>query len=174
MAAVAITRMDLGVADLRAEAGRAKAPAVVRRLLALALVLEGADRESAARQCGMERQTLRDWVRRYNAEGVDGLADRKSKGRPPKLAAGQREELRLLVETGPDLAADKVVRWRCADLKRKIAETFKVEVHERTVGKLLNKLGYRRLSVRPRHPCSDPAAQEASEKPISRRARLWA
>ena len=112
---------------------------------------------------------LCDRARRCYAEGVAGLADRKSKGRPPKLAAGQKEELRLLVEAGPDLAADKVVRWRCADLKRKIAETFKVEVHERTVGKLLNKLGCRRLSVRPRHPCSDPAAQEASEKtsPIS-------
>ena len=166
MAAVAITRMDLGAAELRAEAGRAKAPAVARRLLALALalVLDGADRASAARQCGMERQTLPGRVRRCNAEGVAGLAGRKSKGRPPKLAAGQREELRQLVETGPDLAAGKVARRRCAGLERRIAETFKVEAHERTVGKLLNKLGYRRLSARPQHPCSDPAAQEAFEK----------
>ena len=92
MAAVAITRMDLGAAELRAEAGRAKAPAAARRLPVPALVLDGADRASAARQCGMDRQTLPDRVRRCNAEGAAGLADRKSKGR---LFAGRNADSRV-------------------------------------------------------------------------------
>ena len=164
MAAVAITRTDMGAARLRAEAGRAKSPAVVRRLLALAQVLDGVDRETAAKTSGMDRQTLRDWVHRYNAEGVKGLSSRKAAGRKPLLDAAQMAAFGQIVEAGPDLATDKVVRWRCADLKRVLEERFKVVVHERTVGKYLNALDYRRLSVRPQHPESDPEAQEAFKK----------
>ena len=164
MTAVAITRTDMGAAQLRAEAARAKSPAVVRRLLALAQVLDGVDRATAARNSGMDRQTLRDWVHRYNSGGLAGLASRKGKGRPPKLTAEQKLAFVQIVETGPDLAIDKVVRWRCADLKRVLQERFKVAVHERTVGKYLDLMGYRRLSVRPQHPESDPEAQEAFKK----------
>src|SRR5271168_2168662 len=164
MAGVAITRMELSASELRAVGKTAKTPAVVRRILALALVLEGEDRGTAAKTCGMDRQTLRDWVHRYNSDGVAGLANRKGVGRPPKLNAEQKEAFKQLVEKGPDRAEDKVVRWRCADLKRRIEKEFKVEVHERTVGKFLNALGYRRLSVRPQHPKSDPEAQETFKK----------
>jgi len=164
MAGVAVTRMELSADELRAAAKVARSPAAVRRILALALVLEGMDRETAARTCGMDRQTLRDWVHRYNGDGVAGLANRKSAGRPAKLTAEQKEAFKQLVEKGPDRAEDKVVRWRCADLKRRIETQFKVEVHERTVGKFLNALGYRRLSVRPQHPKSDPEAQETFKK----------
>ena len=167
MAGVAITRTDMSAAQLRAEAGCSKSPAVVRRLLALAQVLDGVDRETAARTSGMDRQTLRDWVHRYNSDGLAGLANRKGKGRPPKLSAEQKLAFEQIVEAGPDLAIDKVVRWRCADLKQVLEERFKVAVHERTVGKYLDMLGYRRLSVRPQHPESDPEAQEAFKK-ISR------
>ena len=164
MAGVAITRTDMSAAQLRAEAGCSKSPSVVRRLLALAQVLDGVDRATAAKNSGMDRQTLCDWVHRYNSGGLAGLASRKGKGRPPKLTAEQKLAFEQIVETGPDLATDKVVRWRCADLKRVLEERFKVAVHERTVGKFLNALNYRRLSVRPQHPESDPAAQEAFKK----------
>ena len=80
MAGVAITRTDVSASQLRAAAKRARQPAVVRRILALALVLEGADRASAAKSCGMDRQTLRDWVHRYNSGGVAGLADKRHGG----------------------------------------------------------------------------------------------
>lgn len=164
MAGVVITRMDLSAGELRAAAKAAKTPAVVRRILALALVLEGEDRGTAAKTCGMDRQTLRDWVHRYNSDGVAGLANRRGAGRPPKLNAEQKEAFKQLVEKGPDRAEDKVVRWRCVDLKRRLETQFNVEVHERTVGKFLNALGYRRLSVRPQHPKSDPEAQETFKK----------
>ena len=110
MAGVAITRMEMSASELRAAAKAAQTPAVVRRILALALVLEGEDRETAAQTCGMDRQTLRDWVHRYNSDGVAGLANRKGAGRPPKLNAEQKEAFKQLVEKGPDRAED---RW-CA------------------------------------------------------------
>ena len=82
MVAVAITRLERGPAELRLLATRISDGDAVRRLLAIALLLEGATREAAARATGMDRQTLRDWVHRYNEAGPDGLSDRKSPGRP--------------------------------------------------------------------------------------------
>jgi transposase len=136
-------------------------------MLALALVMEGESRETAARQCGMDRQTLRDWVHRYNATGVAGLFDRPhGGGASPKLTRMQEATLPEWVRAGPDLETDGVVRWRVIDLRQKIAREFNVELHERSVGKLLRRLRFRRLSVRPRHPQADPAAQETHKKTI--------
>ena len=162
--AIAITRLDLSAAGLRREAGRARSADQARRLLALALVLEGSSRTAAARACGMDRQTLRDWVHRYNAEGIEGLVDRPPPGRAKRLTPAQERELAAIVEAGPDLARDGVMRWRRIDLCRVIAARFGVEYHERSVGKLLRRLGYRRLSVRPRHREADPQAQAAVKK----------
>ena len=100
--------------DLRCSARRIKNGRVVRRLLAIALVLEGADRASAARSCGMDRQTLRDWVHRYNAEGIAGLYDRGGRGAKARLSTKQQAQLVAWVESGPDPKKDGVVRWRCA------------------------------------------------------------
>jgi transposase-like protein len=66
---------------------------VARRMLAIANALDGMSREDAARSAGMDRQTLRDWVIRYNEHGVDGLADRWGNGRPPKLRPQEKVEL---------------------------------------------------------------------------------
>src|SRR3954468_17592302 len=91
--AVAVTRKELGAVELRREAGRCRGAKAARRMLALALVLEGGSREAAARAAGMDRQTLRDWVHRYNAEGLAGLHDRRRPGRKPRLTPGQEAEL---------------------------------------------------------------------------------
>src|SRR5450756_857571 len=163
-AAVSITRLELTAAQLRAAAGREKDGSAARRMLAIAMVLDGADRGTAAETCGMDRQTLRDWVHRYNAEGIRGLHDLKTPGPKPKLTADQQAKLAELVEAGPDPARHGVVRWRRVDLRDELQRCFGVELHERSVGKVLAKLGYRRLSVRPRHPQTDEAAQAAFKK----------
>ena len=95
-APVTITRTDRTAAELRARAlaVRTDDADTARRLLALAMVLEGTSRLDAARQTGMDRQTLRDWVHRYNATGTDGLVSRKPPGAPAKLTEAQMAELR--------------------------------------------------------------------------------
>ena len=147
-AAVSITRLDLTASELRRAAGGEKNSAAARRILALALVLDGVDRKTAAETCGMDRQTLRDWVHRYNATG---LAE--------------------LVAAGPDPAVHGVVRWRRVDLRDELQRRFGVTLHERSVGKVLARLGYRKLSVRPRHPQTDEEAQETFKKTSPRQSR---
>ena len=161
---IAITRHELGAGELRREARRCRDAAASRRMLAPALVLEGSSRAEAARHAGMDRQTLRDWVHRYNAGGLDALRDRPRSGRRPRLTPEQGAELATVVEQGPDPDRDGVVRWRRVDLQAVIEARFAVRLHERTVGKVLRRLGFARLSVRPRHPKADEAAQEAFKK----------
>ncbi len=157
-AAVRITRMELDAAGLRDAARRGRDVAASRRMLALALVLEGQSRAAAARAAGMDRQTLRDWVIRYNAEGLPGLSDRHGGGPRRRLSPAQEAELAEMVRRGPELAEHGVVRWRRADLARAIGARFGVVMAERSVGTVLRRLGFRRLVARPRHPGSDPAA----------------
>ena len=166
--AVAITRRNVSVGDLRREAGRTRDGKVARRMLAIACVMEGQSREDAAECCGveprgspdMDRQTLRDGVHRFNEDGPAGLVDLPRRNGPrPRLSPEQEVVVAGWVEQGPDLARDGVVRWRCVDLQDRIEREWGVGLHERTVGKLLRKLAFRRLSVRPQHPKSDPEAQ---------------
>jgi transposase len=74
-------------------------------------------REVAATAAGMTRQTLRDWVIRFNERGIEGLKDKPKSGRPPRLKESQLLELDALVEKGPDIGENGVVWWRCVDLK---------------------------------------------------------
>jgi transposase len=161
---VEITRAEHTAAELRALSSRCSDGAQVRRLLALALVLDGHSRTEAARLSGMDRQTLRDWVHRYNDEGVEGLKSRSIPGRTPVLSEQQKAELRRLVIDGPDPAIHGVVRWRCVDLQAEVARRFHVEVHENTIARWLHELGLTRLQPRPVHPQKDPEAEAAFKK----------
>jgi transposase len=162
--AIRISNFDHTAEGLRHLAAKARDGRVVRRLLAMGLLLEGKSRTQAARQSGMDRQTLCDWVHRYNAEGVAGLASRISPGPVPSLNDQQMAALKALVIAGPDPEKDGVVRWRCVDLREQIIRRFSVTLHERSVGKLLRKLRLTQLQPRPCHPKQDAAAQETFKK----------
>jgi transposase len=164
--AVGITNRDHSAEALRRIAARHKDAAVVRRLLALAQVLDGKSRTEAARQNGMDRQTLCDWVHRYNAQGVAGLASRVALGPTPRLDETQMAELEALVLKGPDPATEGVVRWRCADLRAQVQRRFAVTVHERTIGKWLRRRKLTRLQPRPAHPRQDLAVQTAFKQTL--------
>jgi transposase len=80
-----------------------------RRLLSLAAIGDGMDRCEAARIGGMDRQTLRDWVHRFNGSGLEGLVDNWTEGPKPRLSADQLAELAQIVEAGSDREKDGVV-----------------------------------------------------------------
>ena len=157
--------------ELRRLAASTKDANQSRRLLSIAAVLDGMSRSDAARIGGMDRQTLRDWVHRFNAHGPAGLKDNRRRGNPRRLSAAQQAEFAEIVETGPDPAVDGVVRWRRIDLQRVIEERFGVTYHERTIGKLLTALGFSHISARPRHPKQDGEVIQAFKKTFPARSR---
>src|SRR4249920_400492 len=164
MATAVTVRADFSADELRRLATASKHANQSRRLLSLAAVLDGMSRADAARIGGMDRQTLRDWVHRFNAQGPNGLRDIRSKGQPPRLSPEQLAAFAEIVETGPDRQKDSVVRWRRIDLKRVIEERFGVDYHERTIGKILKQIGFSHISARLRHPCQNPQTIAAFKK----------
>jgi transposase len=175
MGAAVGLRDDFEVDELRRLAARSKDGAQARRLLALAAVRDGMNRTTAARIGGMDRQTLRDWVHRFNQFGPDGLIDIKPPGRRSKLSDEQRVVLKQLVEAGPDPETDGVVRWRCVDLKRVVGQRFGVDLSEVSLGRVLKKLGFSHISARPQHPVQDTAAIAAFKKTFPRKSqKSWA
>lgn len=164
MSAMIPLRSDYDAAEARALACKVTDPKQVRRLLAIAAVYDGMNRRDAAAVGGMDRQSLRDWVYRFNEAGPEGLHDHKASGAVPKLTALQKAELASLVEAGPDPQSDGVVRWRRIDLKEVIRDRFGVDYHERSVSRLLHDLGFSHMSARPRHPGQDAAMLETFKK----------
>ncbi len=164
MSAAIALREDFRSEDLRALARQSRDTRQCRRLLALAAVAEGRSRGEAAKIGGMDRQTLRDWVHRFNSEGAAGLLDRKTAGPPPKLGPAQKAALAAIVEAGPDRQETGLVRWRRVDLKAVIEDRFGVVYHERSVSRLLHELGFAHLSARPRHPAQQAEVLEDFKK----------
>ena len=164
MAAAIELRGDFSSDELRRLARSSRDAKQVRRLLALAAIRDGGSRTEAARIGGVGLQIVRDWVLRFNAEGPEGLIDRKAPGKAPTLNAEQRAALARAVEDGPEPWRDGVVRWRLIDLVQWLWDRFRVSVSETTVGRELRALGFRKLSARPRHYAQDPDAVEAFKK----------
>ena len=163
MRAIAITR-DMDSGTLRRLARRESSGRVAARMFAIANVLSGMSRFSSAKLAGLDQQTLRDWVHRFNAEGIEGLRDRKHKGRPSALDEESRKKLAQRVEKGAELKTDGVVRWRRVDLKEWLAKECGVKYAETSIGRILRQMGFSHMSVRPIHPKGDPEAQEAFKK----------
>ena len=143
-------RRDYASAELRRLAKLSREADQARRLLSIAAVVDGASRADAAKIGGMDRQTLRDWVHRFNADGPDGLINHTAPGAAPKLTPAQQAELAALVERGPLPAVHGVVRWRACDLVQWIYERFAVSVSDATVYRLLDRLGFSHVSARPK------------------------
>ena len=119
-------RTDIPAAELRRRAKIETDGRASRRMLALAAALEGASREDAARQAGMDRQSLRDWVHRFSAAGIEGLSDRPHTGRPSRLTEGQMAAFRAVVLRGPDIEKDGLSSWTAKDLCRIVEKRYKV------------------------------------------------
>jgi transposase len=132
-----------------------------RRMLAIAHALSGMTISAAARAAGMERQAVGDAIKRYNAEGLEGLFDRAKPGRPRKLDAVQERELSELLIAGPDPDKDGISAYTLDDLAEIAWSRWKVKYHPWSMSVAIKRLGFSRQKARPHHPEKDEAAQEA-------------
>lgn len=163
-------RKDFDATTLRALARGSKDGPQARRLLALAAIYNGATRSESAKIGGVTLQIVRDWVLRFNEHGPDGLLDRKAPGQPSIMKDEHRAALARMVEDGPTPAIHGVVRWRIVDLCQWLFEEYRLSASETTMSRELRKMGYRKLSARPRHHAQRDGAIEEFKK-SSR--RVW-
>ena len=166
MAAAIALRSDFTGADLRRLARRTQDAKQARRLLSLATIYDGGSRSDPARIGDVGLQIIRDWVLRFNAEGPDGLIDRKAPGPEPRLNEDHRAALAATIESGPIPipAVHGVVRWRLVDLGQWLWEKFRVSIARQTLRRELRSLGYRELTARPRHHAQAEGAIELFKK----------
>ncbi len=157
-------RTDYTSGMLRRLAQRTKNAAQTCRLLAIAAVLDGASRAEAAKIGGMERQTLRDWVIRFNDQGPEGLINIPSPGAPAKLDQTHKAFLVRVVEDGSIPAVHGVVRWRACDLIMRLHEEFGISVSDDTIYRALKDLGFSHVSARPKAYKQDAEAMDAFKK----------
>jgi transposase len=157
-------RGDFDALGLRGLARKSKDAAQARRLLALAMVYEGATRSDAAKTGGVSLQIIRDWVVKFNAHGPDGLIDRKAPGQPSRLNDTHRAALAEVIESGPIPSVHGVVRWRLVDLCQWLWDHFQVSIAKQTLSRELRAMDYRKLSARPRHHVQAEGAIEHFKK----------
>ena len=157
-------RPDFDAPALRGLARRSKDAAQARRLLSLAVIYDGGSRTEAALLGNVTLQIVRDWVVRFNAEGPDGLRDRKAPGPTPLLNAAHRAALLEIIERGPTPSIHGVVRWRITDLGQWLWVEFRVSVSPQTLSRVLREMGLRKLSARPKHHAQAEGAIAAFKK----------
>jgi len=158
MASAVQVRKDCSSDVLRRLARASDDADQTRRLLALAVILDGGSRGDAARTGGVGLQVIRDWVLRFNECGPGALRTRKAPGKTPTLTDDQRTKLAAAVEAGPRPYLDGVVRWRLIDLAQWAHEELGVSVSRQTLGRELRAMGFRKLSARPQHYAQDEDA----------------
>lgn len=164
MGAALSLREDYSSDDLKRLARASRDANQTRRLLALSVIYDGGRRSEAAQIGGVGRQIVRDWVERFNAQGPDGLIDRKAPGNPSKLNDAQRAALAEIVERGSIPAVDGVVRWRLIDLVAWVWDAFRISLSEATMSRELKALGFAKISARPRHQAQNEASLAAFKK----------
>jgi transposase len=151
-------------AELRRLARQEPDRRAAMRQFAIAGALEGLPRPEAARAADMSDQALRDAIKRFNVEGLDGLHDRPRSGRPCKTDAEQRRELCETVRAGPDVEAEGVSAYTRDDGARIAREKWNVVYHPTSIGRILRAGGLSRQKARPSHPKKDAEAAEAFKK----------
>jgi transposase len=146
---------------LRRLARSERVPRAARRMLAIANAMDGMSFTDAAHAVGIERQSLGDAVKRYNAEGLAGLYDRDKPGRPRKLKAAQEAELCEIILEGPDPEVDGISAYTLEDLASIAKQKWSVSYHPSSMSRAVRRLGFSRQKARPHHPEKDEAAQAA-------------
>ena len=150
---------SLSAQDLARQARQEAEPRVRQRLLAIRLVVMGQTVPHAAAAVGLKPRQLRNWVHRFQAEGLEGLRDRPRPGQPKHLPAQQEEAFRARLRHPP-----KGVILRGPDIRRLLREEFQAFYSLAGTYFLLHRLGFSSLAPRPVHPRTDPEAQAEFKK----------
>ena len=142
-------------------------PRVRQRLLAVRLVVMGNTVPQAAKAIGLKQRQTRNWIHRFNIEGINGLRDRPRPGQPVKLPRQKEQAFRKRIEEEAT-EKDPSGNLRVKDIQRILREEFGANYCLGGTYFLLHRLGFSSLVPRPRHPKADPQAQEEFKKNAAR------
>lgn len=131
-----------------------------RRLQVIWLLAEGRSRQEVSELTAYSRVSLYQTVKRYNAEGVEGLKDgrHENQGAAPLLRIEERERLlEAMKDEGNGV-------WKAVKIQHWIEENLGKSLYKQRIYELLDQLGFSLQSPRPAHAKADPKAQEDFKK----------
>lgn len=156
-------RKDIELKDLRRAAKVEKDSGLCRRLLGICHLLETGDLSGSRAISCLTAVPFYYWVKRFNAEGIEGLRRRRGAGRPLKMSVEVEKELQAKVLEGPK-AEESLVRYRLVDLQTFLKEEHKIEGSISWIWRRLQRMGLSWKTSRQRHPQSDERVQENFKK----------
>ena len=121
----------------------------------------------AAKAVGLKQRQTRNWIHRFNAEGVNGLQDRPRPGQPVKLPRQKEQAFRKRIEKGAT-PKDHTRNLRVKDIQRILRKEFGANYCLGGTYFLLHRLGFSSLVPRPRHHQADLQAQVEFKKNVAR------
>jgi transposase len=124
-------------------------------------------REQIAATVGRSRQFVDQWVGRYRRGGLAALVPKRQPGAARRLSPDEEAQLCAMLEAGPP-PEEGIAAYNGPILRQRIELRFGKVYSLNGVYQLLHRLGYNDLMPRPRHPGTDPAAQEAFKKRTAR------
>ena len=155
---------DISYEELIKKAKKTRDGRLRIRIQAIALLTKDKKQKEVAEALGISIRAIRNWIDRYNAEGIDGFNEKPRSGAPVKLK--NIDGFRDRVVKGPLLRTDGLVTWSGGQLRKILNKEFQSEYSLSGVYNLLHRLNLSRLSPRPRHPYSNPEEQEAFKKTL--------
>jgi transposase len=137
---------------------------LIRRVSALLDLSRKMTVAEVAEIYAISRQVIYDWLKALMCRGQDSLAYRHSPGRKPSLTKTQKEQLKALIQAGPQAAGYTTACWTSILVQKLIQDRFEVLYNRYYICELLRNLGF---SVQKARFVSDHLDEEA-------RQRWWA
>ena len=137
------------------------------RLHAILLVAQGLSSRKVAQLLGDSPRSVAYWVKRFNEEGLAGLAEADRSGRPRKLNQGQIDLIGEALRKSPSDYGLVINLWDGKTLSAFIKKQFGIEMGVRQCQRLFRQLGFRLRKPRPKSAHADPELQWAFKKKSS-------
>ena len=136
----------------------------VNRILSILAIAEGICQDQVADTLQVSVESIRLWLRAFLLHGVQGIATKKSSGRPPKLTKTQKRELAAIIDKGPAEAGFLSNCWRSPMLQHLIYEKYRISYSVHYISQLLKNMGF---SYQKARFVSDHLDEMAREKWLS-------
>jgi len=170
MRPLTLTNPEHSRAVLQQEINRHQDARYDHRLHCVSLVAAGLPCEQVALFFGDSPRSVVNWVRRFDQQGLAGLAEGNHSGRPSTLSAEQLEEVRGLVRRSPSQAGLEANLWDGKTLAQCLERRYQVQLGVRQCQRLFHQLDTRYRLPRPAVGKADRQRQ-ARHKKNSRRGR---
>lgn len=125
---------------VRKQIGKSREKRACYRAFCLLLILHGQRVSEVAEALGEHTRTIERWRKRFQDQGLDGLLDDTSPGRPSRLSDQAMASLARDIEAPPNRLGIAGERWCGKQLQQHLTEHYRIDLSLRQCQRLLKKL----------------------------------